>query len=155
MRVRSTVATVLFSALAATLVGSAAFSAALEDTRFVPQLELTDLQPRKVAFAPDDGTLLMVVNGHGRIDLFNISNPDRPAKITEIAAAATDAAFTRKGTSHDKIRIVSGSTDGTIRLWALDGKPTVCVTAAARPPIPYCWMAVPTCGTNPSTGSMT
>src|SRR5215470_10124516 len=73
--------------LAATLFARTAASATFEDTRFVAQLELTDLQPRKVAFAPDDASLLLVVNDHGRIDLIDISNPGRPAKITEIAAA--------------------------------------------------------------------
>ena len=65
----------------------------------------------------------MVVNSKGRIDIFDISNPGRPAKITEIAAAAVDAAFTPKGTPRDKVRIVSGGKDGTVRLWTLDGKP--------------------------------
>jgi hypothetical protein len=32
---------------------------------------LTDLDPIKVAFAPDDATLLMSVNSNGRIDLFD------------------------------------------------------------------------------------
>ena len=100
---------------------------AREAPRFVPQLELTDLQPRKVAFSPDDATLLMVVNQSGRIDLFDISNPGRPVKITEIGAAASDAAFTPKGTARDKIQIISGGNDGTVRLWTLDGK------AAAEP----------------------
>jgi WD40 repeat protein len=88
--------------------------------RFVPQLALTDLRPARVAFAPDDATLLLVVNGHGRVDLFDISNPDRPSKITEIAAGAADAVFTPKGTARDKRRIVSGGLDGTVRLWTLD-----------------------------------
>jgi hypothetical protein len=73
MRYRTVAAIVLFSALAASLVSRPAPGAALEDTRIVPQLEITGLQPLRVAFAPDDGTLLMVVNGHGRIDLFDIS----------------------------------------------------------------------------------
>jgi hypothetical protein len=95
---------------------------ALEAPRFVPQLGLTDLEPRKVAFAPGDATLLMVVNQSGRIDLFDISNPGRPVKITEIGADASDAAFTPKGTARDKIKIISGGADGTVRLWTLDGK---------------------------------
>jgi WD40 repeat protein len=76
-----------------------------------------------VVFAPDDDTLLMVVNDHGRIDIFDISNPGRPVKITEIAASAADAAFTPKGTPREKIKIVSGGSDSTVRLWTLDGKP--------------------------------
>jgi WD40 repeat protein len=110
--------------IALAFVGMAAMcvpAAARETPRFVPQLALTELQPQKVAFAPDDATLLMVVNESGRIDLFDISNPNRPVKITEIAAAAKDAAFTPKGTARDKIRIVSGGPDGTVRLWTLDG----------------------------------
>ena len=86
---------------------------AREAPRFVPQLDLTDLEPRKVAFAPDDATLILVVNQSGRIDLFDISNPGRPVKI----------AFTPKGTARDKIKIVSGGAHGTVRLWTLDGKP--------------------------------
>jgi WD40 repeat protein len=65
----------------------------------------------------------MVVNSSGRIDLFDISNSGRPVKITEIGAAASDAAFTPKGTARDKIQIISGGEDGTFRLWTLDGKP--------------------------------
>src|SRR5215470_5450856 len=116
-----TVATGLaFFAFAATLAGKLALGAAVEDVRFVPQLQLTDLRPIKVAFAPDDGSLLVVVNSYGRIDLFDISNPGRPAKITEIAAAARDAAFSPQGTPREKIRIVSGGdVDGTVRLWTL------------------------------------
>jgi WD40 repeat protein len=104
-----------------------ATTAARETPRFVPQLVLTDLQPRKVRSAPDQLALLMVVNASGRIDLFDVSNLGRPVKITEIAAAAQDAALTPKGTARDKIRVVSGGFDGTVRLWTLDGK------AAAEP----------------------
>src|SRR5271166_1569576 len=68
---------------------------------------LTDFSPGKVAFAPNDGKSLLVVNQTGRIDLFDISNPGRPAKTTEITADANDAAF-----SPDGARIVSGGKDG-------------------------------------------
>ncbi len=107
----------------AAIVALCAAVTAREAVRFVPQLAVTDLQPNTVVFAPDDETLLMVVNRTGRIDLLDISNPDRPVKITEIMAAASDAAFTPKGTVRNKIRIVSGGDDGTVRLWTLDGKP--------------------------------
>src|SRR5260370_1384058 len=117
-----TIALVLF-AMVVSLFGSSRPSAANELIRYVPQLELTDLSPVKVVFAPDDDTLLMVVNSHGRVDIFDISNPGRPVKITEIAAGAADAAFTPKGTPREKIKIVSGGVDGTVRLWTLDGKP--------------------------------
>jgi WD40 repeat protein len=65
----------------------------------------------------------MVVNKSGRIDLFDISNPGRAVKITEITAAAEDAAFTPKGTPRDKIQIISGGRDGAVRQWTLDGMP--------------------------------
>src|SRR5262245_17217056 len=90
---------------------------AREAPRFLPQLDSTDLGPRKVAFAPDDATLLIVVKQSGRIDLFDISNPDQPVKITEIGADASDAAFTPKGTARDKIKIISGGAHSTVRLW--------------------------------------
>ena len=64
----------------------------------------------------------MVVNGHGRIDLFDISDPGRPAKIAEISAAARMRPLPPRA-ARDKIRIVSGGEDGTVRLWTLDGKP--------------------------------
>src|SRR5215468_10791999 len=111
----------------AALVGLCASAAAGEMLRFVPQLALTDLRPQRVAFAPDDPTLLMSVSDNGRIDIFDISNPDRPLKITEIWAGANDAAFAPKRTALQKVRIVSGNRDGTVRLWTLDGK------AAAEP----------------------
>ncbi|MGH6923639.1 MAG: WD40 repeat domain-containing protein, partial [Propylenella sp.] len=99
---------------------------AAEDVRFVPQLSLTDLAPLKVAYAPNDETLLLVVNQNGRIDIFDITSVDRPVKITEIAAGARDAAFSAKD-DREELRIASGGLDGTVRLWTLDGK------AAAEP----------------------
>jgi WD40 repeat protein len=104
---------------AATLVGNSASIRAAEKARLVPQLELTDLSPRKVAFAPDDASSLLVVNQTGRIDLFDISNPGRPAKTSEIATNALDAAFSPNGASI----VSSGGEDGAVRLWTLDGKP--------------------------------
>jgi hypothetical protein len=80
-----------------TLVGNSLPGAAREEIRYVPQLELTDLRPIKVSFSPDDNTLLVVVNRNGRIDLFDLSNPGRPVKITEIAANAQDAIFSHGG----------------------------------------------------------
>src|SRR5262245_25863660 len=88
-------------------------AAAPDAPRFVPQLALTDLKARKVAVAPDEPTLLTVINGHHRIDLFDISIPSRPVKITEILAAANDAAFAPKGTARDKSGMITGSRDGT------------------------------------------
>src|SRR5260370_2985032 len=110
-------------ALVVVLLGECTLGIAQDKFRFVPQLQLTDLKPVAVSFAPDDGTLLLVLNKHGRIDVFDLSNPGRPVKITEIAAGAECAAFTPKGTPRDKIKIVSGGGDGIIRLWTLDGKP--------------------------------
>jgi hypothetical protein len=90
--------------------------------RYVPQLSLTDLQPVKVAFAPGDGTLMLVVNGNGRIDVFDIAIPGLPVKITEIAGAARDASFLPSAASPTEMRIASGGADGTVRLWTLEGK---------------------------------
>jgi WD domain, G-beta repeat len=94
-----------------------------ETRRFVPQLSITDLSPRKVMFAPGDDKLLLVVNNTGRIDIFDISSPREPIKITEIHAGAVDASLSPKETRRDKMRIVSAGQDGTVRLWTLDGKP--------------------------------
>jgi hypothetical protein len=91
-------AALILFVLAVTLVGNSLPGAAREEIRYVPQLELTDLRPIKVSFSPDDNTLLVVVNRNGRIDLFDLSNPGRPVKITEIAANAQDAIFSPKGT---------------------------------------------------------
>jgi WD40 repeat protein len=122
-RLRIDVTTVLtLFVFAMTLLGNSLPGAAQEEIRYVPQLELTDLRPFKVSFCPDDETLLLVVNDDGRIDLFDTSNPGRPMKITEIANSR-DAAFTPKGTPRDKIQIVSGGKDGSLRLWTLDGTP--------------------------------
>ncbi len=71
------------------------------------QLGLTNLEPREVAFDPCDGTRLMVVNISGRIDLFDIANPDRPIKTAELFAGAWDAAFEPIGG-----RIVFADEDG-------------------------------------------
>jgi hypothetical protein len=67
--------------LAFIVLASSSRAAAREAIRYVPQLELTDLQPIQVSFCPDDETLLLVVNAHGRIDLFDLSNPGRPAVL--------------------------------------------------------------------------
>jgi WD40 repeat protein len=119
-RIAVTPALTLF-VLAVTFVGNSLPSTARENIRYVPQLGLTDIRPVKVSYCPDDETLLLIVNDHGRIDLFDLSNPRRPAKITEIAANAIDAAFTPQGTPRDKIQIVSGGQDGAVRLWTLEG----------------------------------
>jgi WD40 repeat protein len=91
---------------------------AVGQDRYVPQHGLTDLDPWKIDFHPTDGTRLLVVNQSGRIDLFDIANPDRPVKTAEIFAGAEDAAFDPAAD-----RIVSGGSDGTVRLWTLDGQP--------------------------------
>ena len=101
----------------AAFLGFVADRALAEEIRYVPQLGLTELAPTKVSFNPRDAQTLMVVNRNGRIDLLDVSNPDRPIKMLEIHAGASDAAFNPAGE-----RIVSGGRDGTVRLWTLDGK---------------------------------
>ena len=96
----------------------ASTASAQSEKRYVPQLGLSVLSPKKVAFHLSRDDLLLVVNDDGRIDLLNIPDPNRLLKIGEIFASATDAAFSPKGDW-----IVSGGRDGTVRLWQLDGTP--------------------------------
>jgi hypothetical protein len=70
-------------ALAMIILAISSPIAAREEVRYVPQLELTDLQPQQVLFCPDDETLLLVLNRDGRIDLFDVSNPGRAVKICD------------------------------------------------------------------------
>lgn len=84
-------------AILAALLFLAASVTAAEEVRYVPQIGLTDLEPRKVAWRPDDDDTLMVVNDHGRIDLFDIADPNRPIKTAEIFAGAADASFSPDG----------------------------------------------------------
>jgi len=91
-----------------------------QELRFVPQLALTDFQPRKVMYAPGDASLLLVVNVRGRLDLFDLSGTEA-VKIAEIVANAEDAAFGPVAASRAKTPIVTAGADGTVRLWALDG----------------------------------
>ena len=93
----------LAALLQATLPVFVAVPAVAEQIRYVPQLGLTDLAPRKILFRPGDPQTLMVVNWTGRIDLFDVSNQDHPIKMPEIRANAHDAAFNPAGD-----RIVSG-----------------------------------------------
>jgi hypothetical protein len=69
---RETIAAII-SLLGMALVMSVALGAE-RAVRFVPQLGLTDLAPSKVSFAPNDATLLLVVNVSGRLDIFDLSS---------------------------------------------------------------------------------
>ena len=93
------------------------------EVRFVPQLELTSLVPIEVAYLPGDDEKIMVVNSNGRIDILDVSHPKGPVKLTEIHAAALNAAIGPANASWRDMRIVSGGADGTVRLWKLDGEP--------------------------------
>jgi WD40 repeat protein len=90
--------------------------------RLVPQLSLTNLEPIKVAVAPGDATLLLVVNDNGRIDVFDLAILGLPVKIAEIGAAALDASFSPRAVSRAQLRIASAGADGMVRLWTLEGK---------------------------------
>ena len=78
----------------------------------IPQLTLTDLRPQVAVFHPRDNSRILVVNDVGRIDVFNIGDWANPTKEVEIWAGARAAAFSPNGEL-----IVSGSADGTVRLW--------------------------------------
>lgn len=97
-----------------------------EEIRFIPQLGITTFRPEKVMFAPDDNNVLAVLNLSGRIDVFDISNPIKPLKISEIMAGAKDfeihpAPINIQQSSN--YIIVSGGNDHTVRVWTLEGKP--------------------------------
>ncbi len=109
--------------LAIALSGKAALGNAPENARFVPPPGIDGSSAGEGRIAPNNGALLMVVNASGRIGLFEIIDPNQWARIAEIAADAKDVAFTPKGTSRDKVRIVSGGGKGTLRSWTLDGQP--------------------------------
>jgi hypothetical protein len=88
-KVRAAIATTLaIIALSVTILLRPIPATAREEIRYVPQLELTDLAPEHVLFCPDDESLLLVVNRYKRIDVFDLSSPGHPVKITEIAANA-------------------------------------------------------------------
>lgn len=119
----------LFAVLLATLLARPATAGPpASAARIVPQIDVTELYAAKLAFAPSDAQLLLAVSFDGHIDIFDLSRPGPPVKITEIRTDATDAVFTPRAASRDKIKVMSGGKDGTLRLWALDGK-------AAAPPI--------------------
>ena len=80
----------------AALLAFVADRALAEEIRYVPQLGLTELAPTKVSFNPREAQTLMVVNRNGRIDLLDVSNPDRPIKMLEIFAGASDARSSEK-----------------------------------------------------------
>ena len=83
-----------------------------ENVRFVPQLQLTNVKPRSLAFHPKNDDVIMLVNVGGRLDIFDIKNWSRPVKMLEIHDGIGGAGFSRDGK-----RIISGSFDGTVRLW--------------------------------------
>ena len=80
-------------------------AAAQKEISYVPQLDLTDLEPRRVAFCPDDETLILVLNLNGRVDLFDVSNPRQPVKVAEIGSDVRAATFTPKGTSRERFAL--------------------------------------------------
>ena len=88
----------------------------VQDVRFVPQPNLTELSPQFVTFHPSEANVIMVVNRDGRIDVLDIRDRNRPVKTLEIPTTARTAAF-----SPDGSQIVSGGLDGMLRLWEVNG----------------------------------
>jgi|GEM_PF-829246 len=106
--------------LALLTASSASFASTRTDSpRFVPQLEITSFTPRSVALAGTAG-LLVVANNDGRVDVLDVSDPSRPQKLSEFFAGATSIAVS---SGAGESRIATGADNGTVRLWALDGKP--------------------------------
>ena len=90
------------------------------EVRFVPQLDVSLMLPVAISFHPQREDLLLIVNDNGRIDVIDISELEKPFKVSEIYAAATDAKFR----PHAKtVQIASVGMDGKVRLWGLDGLP--------------------------------
>ncbi len=106
-----------FLALLVLVLSGVCTSVQADSVRYVPQLGLINLEPLAVVFRPNDDDTLLVVNTSGRIDILDISDPDRPFKQLEIQAEARSAAFNPAGD-----RIVSAGLDGTVGLWTLDGR---------------------------------
>lgn len=90
--------------------------------RIVPQLEVTRLTPRIVRFTPDGNDLVLVLNNSGRIDVFDITNPQQPIKLVELFGNFLDAIFSRSSSDREHVRLITGAVDGDLQLWDLDGK---------------------------------
>ena len=85
-----------------------------EDVRIVPQVK--PIQPRRVAFAPNDENRLLVLEAAGLVGVWDIRDVDKPVRTAWIPAAAIDACFSADGTE-----VITAGRDGKLRWWASVG----------------------------------
>jgi len=90
-----------------------------DEIRIVPQLGITSFTPREVKFLPDSNNLIAVLNADGRIDIFDISQPNKQVKTQEFFTGGEtfDAGKTKQG----NIVFATGNSSGLVRLWNLHG----------------------------------
>jgi hypothetical protein len=89
----------------AVLVGAAA-----------PAMAAADFPPSAVAFRPDSGSMVLVLDASRRPRLYDFADPAQPKLVTALPSASA-ATFLSADT------IATGHEDGAIRRWALDGTP--------------------------------
>ena len=98
--------------------------------QIVPQLAVSDLQPRAVAFTAAND-LVVALNENGRVDVLDVSDPDSPVKLGERFADASALAVSPASAREDTI-VATGHLHGTVRLWTLGGEPLGIVLEGLR-----------------------
>lgn len=98
-------------------IGSIEIASGEPVTKFIPQAELTALQPNLIDLHPRNANYILVLNAGGRLDFFSIYEPDNIVKTNEFQTGASYAIFHPDGD-----RVITGQIDGTIKIWSLEGK---------------------------------
>jgi len=101
-------------AILSLLVALAAAGAGAERVRVEPQIG--PYQPQKVQFHPTERWHLLVVEGDGKVGVWDMEDKEDYRRLLTIYTNAADATFTADGAA-----IVTAGLDGKLRLWDLDG----------------------------------